>query len=60
MIVADYCGVPIDEVTMTVEGFHETFEQAKAFRMTLPALEVEIEGQAQLISSSLSIARYLA
>ena len=28
--------------------------------MTLPALEVEIEGEKQLISSSLSIVRYLA
>ncbi len=61
MITADLCGVRIEEeITISQSAFYATFDQAKLFKMTLPALEVEIEGEKRLLSGSLTIAKYIA
>jgi glutathione S-transferase len=61
MITADLCRVRIEEeITISQSAFYATFDQAKLFKMTLPALEVEIEGEKRLLSGSLTIAKYIA
>ena len=63
MIVADLAGHTIEEITISLPAFYATFDQAKAFKMTLPSLEIPDPTDAEkntLISGSLTIIRYLA
>jgi glutathione S-transferase len=47
-------------VTTTLQEFRNNNAQAKAYNATLPALEVSVDGQPQILFSSLAIAQYLA
>jgi len=40
MIIAELSGHSIEEVTISLPAFYATFDQAKLFKMTLPALEI--------------------
>ena len=60
LIVADLSGVQLEEVVTTLQDFRANNPQAKALNATLPALEVEENGQTQLLTSSLAIAQYIA
>ena len=60
LIIADLSGIQLEEVVTTLQEFRATNEQAKAIQATLPALEVTIDGQNQLLTSSVTIAQYLA
>ena len=60
LIIADMSGIKLEEVVTTLQDFRTTHAQAKALQATLPALEVTIDGQTQLLTSSVTIAQYLA
>ena len=44
----------------TLSEFRASHPEAKALGMTLPALEVTVDGVSRLLSSSLTIAKYIA
>lgn len=58
MIIADLSGVKVEEIYTTLSEFRQSNKLAGAMT-TLPALEVQIDGQDQLLTSSITIAQYL-
>ena len=45
---------------ITLSEFRSINPQAKAMNATLPALELTVDGQTHLLTSSLAIAQYIA
>lgn len=59
LIIADLSGNKLEEVVTTLPEFRQSNKLAGALT-TLPALEVTIDGQDHLLTSSITIAQYLA